>query len=493
MAKTPQRWTVYFRHSPLLAPAAHLTFWLLCCGWPLACADWAAGAQPQPVYQFRSGRGVGDTDRVVGLLEAGGEVKEAGDDRPRHLKMSVTFNFAYDERTVHLPDAADGAVRSIRRYEQADAVIKIEEDGFKPVLRPERRLIGAEAAGRTVTLFSPDGPLAREELDLIDIFANSLLLDRLLPEGEVAVGQSWKLPVDLVVALLGLDTAAESDVEASLTEVTETVARFQLAGRVQGAVGGVSSTIELKGKFRYSLPARRIDWLGLLVKEDRGISPAKRGVDAVARLQMTVVPVEMPPALSDAALEGKSLRPTEELLQIIQFGGQRDWSVLHDRSWYPTGEQADLVVLRKVVRGELIAQCNISPLPERRDATSVTLEQFQADVQQALGKSFGQFVVAGQYAGSSGDRVFRVVVHGTVEDLPIEWRYYLVTREDGRRVGLAFTLEQKYADELADEDKRMVDLLRFLAAETPPADRPAGERAPRDRDARMVPPQPSHP
>ena len=83
MRNTARQWIAHFRYSLSLAPIALFAFWLLCCCWLWSCAPSEAWAQAKPVYQFRSGRGVGDTDRVVGLLEAGGEVKEAGDERPR--------------------------------------------------------------------------------------------------------------------------------------------------------------------------------------------------------------------------------------------------------------------------------------------------------------------------------------------------------------------------------------------------------------------------
>ena len=53
---------------------------------------------------------------------------------------------------------------------------------MKPALRDEHRLITAELRGPKLTLFSPDGPLSREELDLLDIFGDSLALEGLLPD-----------------------------------------------------------------------------------------------------------------------------------------------------------------------------------------------------------------------------------------------------------------------------------------------------------------------
>ena len=40
--------------------------------------------------------------------------------------------------------------------------------------------------------------------------------------------------------------------------------------------------------------------------------------------------------------------------------------MLHDRRWHVTVDRPELTVLRLVDRGELIAQCNISPAPDAK-------------------------------------------------------------------------------------------------------------------------------
>ena len=84
-------------------------------------------------------------------------------------------------------------------------------------------------------------PLTRDELEVIDILGNTLLLDRLLPEGPVAVGDQWKPAGEAMAALLGLDGATRCDVQCTLKEVTDRVARFELAGSVEGPVSDTSA------------------------------------------------------------------------------------------------------------------------------------------------------------------------------------------------------------------------------------------------------------
>lgn len=422
----------------------------------------AEAAQEKRTYLLRSGRKPGDTDRIVALLEVGGELKEIANDKVQRAKMSVVCNFGYDEKTLELPAGSGDRLRSARYYDKLDAVIKVEDEVIKPALRPQRRLIAVEVDSPTVTLFSPHGTLTRDELDLIDVLGNSLLLDGLLPEKPVAVGEAWEHPEKLIVALLGLDAASQSDVKSALKEVTRTAARIELAGRVEGAVGGVSTEIELKAKYRFDLKRKRIDWFGLLVKEKRSIGHVKRGVDAVARLQVKISPAPGSRELADAALEGLSLEPSAELSELTYASAEGGWQVRYDRGWYITGDHHDLTVFRRMDRGELIAQCNVSPLPKLTPGKQITLSEFQEDVQKALGESFGEFVEASQRANDADYRVYRVVVRGEASKLPIQWNYYLLADENGHQVAIAFTVERQLVERFNKADEDLIRTFRFL-------------------------------
>ena len=131
--------------------------------------------------------------------------------------------------------------------------------------------MGVEVASGKTTLFSPVGALTREELDLVDAPASSLVMDELLPESPVAVGGTWKHSQAAIMALLGLEAVSFAEVHSVFDEVKSGVARISAAGTVQGGVGGVATEIELKIKYNYDLKAQRITWLALLIKEKRAI------------------------------------------------------------------------------------------------------------------------------------------------------------------------------------------------------------------------------
>jgi hypothetical protein len=425
----------------------------------LLAASTAHSANPKAEYLFQSQRKPGQVEHVVVHVKVGGETKFVEKGNTQREKMNLVCDLEYDEKTLDVPDATGGSRRSVRNYTVADA----SSDEFKPTLRPDRRLICAETNGQTCVLFSPLGLLTQPELDLIDVQANSLLWDQLLPQKAVAVNDAWKHADSWTAAMLGLDEVAKNDVQSRLREVTDKVARFEISGRVEGAIHGVTTQIEVKGRYRFDRRSHRIDWLALVIQENRDSSLVDDGIDASSVFQMTANQVDHAPELSNAALSKLSLQSSPEQTHLTYSAIGNHWQFDHDRRWHVFRDQNDSAVLRMIERGEALGQCNVSSLPNRAPDKVVSLDEFQADVRQALGKNFGEFVEASQRKDDDGQRrVLRVEVDGTASDLPIQWTYYHIADVKGRQVAFVFTVEKSLLERFADADALLVQSLRFI-------------------------------
>jgi hypothetical protein len=258
-----------------------------------------------------------------------------------------------------------------------------------------------------------------------------------------------------------LDDVGQSDVQSTLTEVTADVARFKMSGKVLGIIKGVASEIEVEAKYRYDRHRNRIDWLGMLVKEQRKSSPKTDGVKVVARSQVLIAPRESSTELSAAALKNLSFEATPELLQTTLQAKQGDWEITYDRCWNLYHYLLDKAKMHLLDSGEIIAQCNLSTLPKTDPAKLVSLDDYQAELRTALDKSFGEFVKAGESVTSANYHLLRVEIRGTVSDLPIRWIYYHVADPQGRQAVFAVVVEEKLYDRLAERDKKLVESFRF--------------------------------
>src|SRR5689334_15514045 len=115
--------------------------------------------------------------------------------------ISVTGKLQYDEKRLASDSTSSGAALAVRYYTEAEAAIKVGETGKAPRLTDDRRLIVLEKGEQRPLAFCPDGPLSREQFDLIDAVGDSFNADALLPKQPVAEGESWKCDANVVASL----------------------------------------------------------------------------------------------------------------------------------------------------------------------------------------------------------------------------------------------------------------------------------------------------
>ncbi len=361
--------------------------------------------------------------------------------------------------------------RAARHYEEAFASIRVGEALVNRRLPPEQALILVTAETGDQRLFAPDQPLRREELELLDVHASSVLVDRLLPRRPVALEERWAVDPRVLADVFSLDAVHETDVEGGLVGVEESTARIEWTGRIEGSAGGVAADLAVRARGNFDLHQRRLTWFAVSMRETRAIGHAQPGFEVTARLQMTLRPSSEADVLTEQRLAGLAWEaPNSRLLRYQP--ARSHYRLLADRRWRALIDRHDLSVLRLVDRGELVAQCNISELPDTDPGQHLALEAFQTQIRQTLGEQFGQFVAATQEGGPEGRRVLRVAVAGLASGIPIQWVYYHISTPDGRQVAFAFTLESREVERLGTLDREMIESFEFRP-------RPAAPRAAR--------------
>jgi hypothetical protein len=443
--------------------------WLFSALYALFAGSTVGLAAAAETYDLRPALRPDSLTHVDIVLQVGGEAMLAAGGKNTSLPMSVVANVNYDEKLLSAEPFASGTRRSLRHYETANVAIKVDRGGQKPQLREGRRLISAQSTGESVILSSPSGPLTRDELDLIELPGSSLIVDEMLPGQPVAIGDTWSHDDKILAALLGLDAASAVHVTSRLAEVEDSTAKVVLEGSLKGAVQGVGTQLELKAKYNFDLKAKRINWFALLVKEHRAIGHIGPGLDVVAKLIMKVTPIEQSVHLAPEISRSVAASATPMTLECESAGGTFRFD--YDRRWFITSEERNVSILRYVDRGELVAQCNISPLPDVQK--QLTLAAYQKEVQQTLGKNFGEFLEASEDTNEAGYVVYRVVATGNVAELPIQWVYYLLANREGQRVALAFTFESSLAERFAAADRELVGALRLTQPAVKTAVKPA--------------------
>lgn len=440
----------------------------------------------------------GDVTQVSLDLELGGQLHVRPEDgekgtigQPRELPMSVVGTLRYEER--RLPSPADGATadasaRGARYYEQADAVIKVDDGGQEPKLPDDRRLIVVQRDQQHTTLYCPEGPLTREQLDLIDVIGNSLLVEGLLPDKPVAEGDSWKQSGEVMAGLLTLDSVADCEVQSVLEQFNTDYAKVRLAGTVQGSVDGAATEMEVRAVYLFDRRRGQISRLNWAIRENRTIGGATPGLEGIAKLRVTLEPLEAPIHLTDEVVEAlppSDQPPSDDLVYEAPAQGFR---IRHDSRWFVTGEERETVTIGRVDRTGLVAQCSITRLPSKLADNQTSLEQFQNDISHSLGESYGQLISSRQWTNRHGHHCLEVVVRGQVKDVPVEWHYFLVAPDgDGHRATVVVTVEGEMVERLAHADRDLVNSLELIPVEHPAAETPTPATAAREAPAGQNP------
>jgi hypothetical protein len=406
---------------------------------------------------------------VQAVLEVSGELKLNPDGTEvRRLPLKVQGRVAYDERLLEADHSESAwSSRSVRYYTQAEAEIEIGSGSLTPKLAPDRRLVVAQVGKDGSSLTWPLGLMNSDDLDLIDIPGNTLLLSSLLPQTPVRLDDTWEPATGPLALLVGLDVITHSDVVGTLDKIDGDTAVLDFQGTIQGAIGGVASEIVFRAKSNYDLSQHQITWFAASLKEDRAIGHAEPGLDVTARLRVAVNRIAASDHLSDATLQGLSLEAETVSRPLVFESRNSNFRLTHDHRWRSMIDRHDLCVFRFVDRGDLVAQCNISELPDFEAGKHMALEAFQEEVQQALGDKFGQVVDGAKWVSDNGTHVLRIQVSGMVSEIPVNWIHYHLSSPEGRRAAIAFTLETDLLERFAENDRLMVDTFEFLPRPEP--------------------------
>jgi hypothetical protein len=415
-------------------------------------------------YTLASQRNVGSLDHVNIQLDARGDLltKSGTDEKIDRQQVSLSCLRDYDEKTLQLPDTAEKSLRSVRFYHESSGSLTKADAVISPKIRPENRIVGVEIAGQKSTIFSPKGPLNLDELELVSTLGDSLCLDQLLPAGPVKIGATWRISDDVVALLLGLEEITSNSTQMAFTEATAEYARFELLGKVEGKLYGASSQIDLAAKCRFNRHAGRIDWFAMKLTQKREIGVVEDGLDWTVVVKIKIDRRDASQELSDAALAGLKLKPTDESTLVQYLSRSGGYELTHDRSWYLIDRTHDYDEFHRLDRGQDIGLCKISVQSQVSVAKLPNLEQFQGVVRKLLAEKFGEFLETSQAETPAHLRILRLKVKGKEGETAVRWHYYLVSDPEGRQAVAAFRVEEKRLEQFGQADEQLVHSLRFV-------------------------------
>lgn len=439
-----------------------------------------ADSKSSTAYPLFAEAKAGARAEVAVTLEVGGEliVPGEGEAADAQLPMSVDARLDYVEHLLAWPGESTTPARSLRRYNEARATIKTQEQGVERELPEDRRVVAAALGENGAALAGLEHPLSRDQFDLLAVVGNTLAIDRLLPNKEAKEGDGWDHDPATIGDLLGMDHVAVCDVRSVVTGEENRQVKIRLGGTVHGTVEGAATEMELRAAYLYHLDEGRITKLNLAIKESRKTGEVSPGLDVVAKLSVVIKPLaDSAPASFDKKAIAQAGGMTEAALrQLTVDAPQRGYRFRHDASWYVTAEQRELMSLRLLSGGELLAHCNVTTRPARGVENAETIQQFESQVSEALGDKLEKIEAAREWKTAAGHRCLGVFADGTVNEVRMQWRYYRISGENLPETTIAVTVEQSLLERFADADRPLVDsmeLVPLAVAKTAEAKTPA--------------------
>jgi hypothetical protein len=432
----------------------------------------------------------GEAVQVKVTLDARGELTAEGEkkDEPLRTGMAVKAQAVFVERLLSHADV--DATRAVRIFENARADLVVGAEKEINTLTIAKQVVATDLIDRRVRIWSPNENLSRRELDVVQATHHSLAVDRLLAGKIVQPGEKWLADPNVLCALLQLDHVGINETSLQFIDVQNGMARIQISGIAKGRVDGVLTETELTGDCRFDTRWKRVTWLQLKIHEKREQSSTSPALDVHSELRMLVEPVPKTQELA-ALLPTDCPEPTPKELLIRLASQDAGIQALHARDWLHVEERQRQITLRWADQEKAIAQLSISRLKDGDAKSIVTLQEFESDIQKALGDKFGQIERSKEIDRGDGYKVLRVAVGGTVNDVAIRWIYYHVTSPEGYRVSLTFTMgaEEERAAELAEQERQF--LATIMLGPAIDSKKPTTLTAPSKEQVQAVPKTPN--
>ena len=469
--------------------------------------------------------GQGSDFRVCVTLDVSGElVASTGRDTVairEPVEMDARFDFE-ESAAASSPDGETagpkGGSRLVarRRYREATASMRIGEVATNTELAADARQLLVARRGTTPLPYLANGFLSGEEFDLLDTPFDSVLIDDILPQAPVVVGQSWEVPGDLTAGLLSIDTVESGVIEARVEEVSGERAIVAISGIIDGAVDGVPTHLTVEGSLRVTTrnaaPAADIDepqperqelygrvtQVSVVLKERRQASHVAPGFEVEARVLVERTALDQP--VDWAAGAGASLPDTETAVESASAVGEpaasqrrpgvgepdRVWyresedrfDLVHDTRWRLVEDGPNGLVMRLVDRGALIGQCSITSLPQAPASALPTREDLQRDIERSLAGQVVRVEAGEETDRGDGLRIVRLASTGTAGKLPFRWIHYVLAAGDGRRVSVTFMFEESMLQRFAEADRPLIEGVRMPSGQSSSQSSPGNPAGP---------------
>lgn len=352
----------------------------------------------------------------------------------------------------------------VRSYKHASVEVDVAGERLVKTLRPPRSCIFYGRLPDGTRGFCPQGPLTRDELEIVTEHLAPSMLAGLLPGKVVMVGQTWKISETVLREVCLLDAVVESHVEGKLLSIQDAFANFAIQGKVRGIDKGAQVTLQLDGKGRYDRRSGQIQEFQWVQEDERTAgwwNPASRlRIRVHVQRQEMEVPGEgcsRPDVLHPQMWQ----QPKAEFLRLEVEGPKKSYRLTYGREWYILGETTDHLMMRLVEQGVPIAQLTLTHWRRAPGNRTEQIAEFRKAVAATPGWKPDKLLHEGE-VNVGGQRTYRIVQEGKIGDQKIIQRFWLIMAPRGEQLVMTVTLPPEHQQRFGDKDVELIQSLVFL-------------------------------
>jgi len=391
-----------------------------------------------------------------------GKVTIKQDGKPAAFPHNAKARHDFFERVLTVKDNV--ATKTARHYHKAEATFSDGKESERRALPADFALLMAQRVKHQTVVYHYKHNLTQRELELTEHF-DTLHLTGLLPAKEVAVGDTWKIPVPIVQALCDFDGLIDHDFTAKLDEVKGDIAHISLLGKARGIDMGTEVNVLVKANAEFDLKKKRLTNLVWQQSDQREQGPVSPTLSADISIKLSRTPIDEPKELNNFALvpfpEGT---PPDSVTVLNYRDAKNRFQFQHSRDWHLVGIQEEQVVLRLLDRGDFVAQVTVTPWKKAAPGKALTLDEFADLMNGAPAWSPEKILEKTEKVDVPGKiSAMRVSAEGELSGQKVIQFFYLVGTTAGEQMIVTFTMKQEQVQKL---DARDLTLIRSVRLES---------------------------
>jgi hypothetical protein len=386
-------------------------------------------------------------------------IEQNGKAQDLPLRGEATHSFV--ER-VDATDTNGAAGQVLRHYSEAKSAASVGGELSRRVVREERRLVLVQRQGTTTVNCCPNGPLTREELDLVEEHFDTLGLPMLLPGKEVNIGDTWKLSPEATQQTCLFDGVIQAELIGELLSHTGGVAKFAIRGTAEGLENGAVVKVNVKAEGAFDTATSHLTSLTWVQDDERALGPVSPASKLQATLTLKRTALKDAPSelSSEATAKVPSGKITDEQLLLSHADPDGKFALAYPRAWVIVGRSGSHTVLRLLSEGNFQAQATITVWSREQAGQHSKLEDFKAAVGKVPGWEPSEVLADEEVKLSKDNWCHRYSVRGKRDGAEVVQCYYFLAGASGQQVVVTFLTALNKATE---QQKAYETLLRGLS------------------------------